>query len=101
VRFCKAIADDTFDFDTFMQQKTHTIMGPNPTTSVSYEDIDAGVIPRAMTAIFNDLKQKKELQDRSRADLDFQVRYVRMIELLLTFVFLSNVVSLDVVCLLL
>lgn len=56
-------------------------MGPNPTTTVSDEDIDAGVIPRAMTAIFDSLRQKKERQCReSSADLDFQVS-VQFIEL--------------------
>lgn len=56
-------------------------MGPNPTTTVSDEDIDAGVIPRAMTAIFDSLRLKKERQCReSSADLDFQVS-VQFIEL--------------------
>lgn len=56
-------------------------MGPNPTTTVSDEDLDAGVIPRAMTAIFDSLKQKKDIQCReSSADLDFQVS-VQFIEL--------------------
>ena len=56
-------------------------MGPNPTTTVSDNDVDAGVIPRAMTAIFDSLQQKKEIQrSESIADLDFQVN-VQFIEL--------------------
>ena len=56
-------------------------MGPNPTTTVSDDDIDAGVIPRAMTAIFDSLKQKKERQSaEATADLDFEVS-VQFIEL--------------------
>jgi hypothetical protein len=53
-------------------------MGPNPTTAVSHEDFDAGVIPRAMTAIFDLLNQKKQLN--SDAEVDHQV-CVQFIEL--------------------
>lgn len=61
-------------------QKTHTIMGPNPTAAASHDDADAGVIPRAVTAIFQSLAEQKAAQSAAGADLDYQVS-VQFLEL--------------------
>jgi Kinesin motor domain len=55
-------------------------MGPNPTTAVSPDDVDAGVIPRALTAIFAKLQEKRAQQAESGADLEYQVS-VQFLEL--------------------
>jgi Kinesin motor domain len=62
------------------EKKTHTIMGPNPTTAVSPDDVDAGVIPRALTAIFANLEEKKQQQAKSGHELEYQVS-VQFLEL--------------------
>lgn len=55
-------------------------MGPNPTTAATQDDTDAGVIPRAFTAIFASLAEKKTAQSEVGADLDYQVS-VQFLEL--------------------
>jgi Kinesin motor domain len=55
-------------------------MGPNPTTAVSPNDVDAGVIPRALTAIFANLEEKKQQQAKSGHDFEYQVS-VQFLEL--------------------
>jgi Kinesin motor domain len=70
-----------FHLATPLKQKTHTIMGPDPTVAAaSPDDSDLGVIPRAFRAIFDALGEKKESQRQMGVDLEYQVS-VQFLEL--------------------